>query len=70
MEHHGMWERRATGLLNVDRSSVRYVRKGRDDAAERTLLRELAAERRRRPREMARRRGVVMNLKKVWRLYR
>ena len=69
-----MSERRATGLLNVDRSAVRYVRKGKDDTAERSLLKELAAERRRfgyrRLREMARRRGVVMNLKKVWRLYR
>jgi putative transposase len=74
MDHHAMSERRATGLLDVDRSAVRYVRKGKDDAAERALLRELAAERRRfgyrRLREMARRRGVVMNLKKVWRLYR
>jgi putative transposase len=74
MEHHAMSERRATGLLNVDRSAVRYVRKGKDDTAERSLLKELAAERRRfgyrRLREMARRRGVVMNLKKVWRLYR
>jgi putative transposase len=74
MDHHGMSERRATGLLNVDRSSVRYVRKRRDDVAERALLKELAAERRRfgyrRLPEMARRRGVVMNLKKVWRLYR
>jgi putative transposase len=74
MEHHALSERRATGLLNVDRSSVRYVRKGKDDAPERALLKELATEHRRfgyrRLREMARRRGVVMNLKKVWRLYR
>ncbi|HKZ97907.1 MAG TPA: IS3 family transposase, partial [Hyphomicrobiaceae bacterium] len=45
-----------------------------DDTAERALLKELAAERRRfgyrRLREMARRKGVVMNLKKVYRLYR
>ncbi len=44
-----------------------------DDAPERALLKELAAERRRfgyrRLREMARRKGVVMNLKKVYRLY-
>lgn len=53
---------------------MRYRRRRGDDAAERALLRELAAERRRfgyrRLREMARRRGVVMNLKKVYRLYR
>jgi len=69
-----MSERHATGLLEVDRSAVRYVRKRKDDTAERQLLRELAGERRRfgyrRLREMARRRGVVMNLKKVYRLYR
>jgi len=58
----------------VDRSAVRYGRKRGHDDAERALLRELASERRRfgyrRLREMARRRGVVMNLKKVYRLYR
>ncbi|MEZ5923844.1 MAG: IS3 family transposase [Hyphomicrobiaceae bacterium] len=60
--------------MGVDRSSFRYRRKRADDEAERALLRELAAERRRfgyrRLREMARRRGVVMNLKKVYRLYK
>jgi putative transposase len=74
MEHHGLSERRATGLLEIDRSTMRYVSKRPDDAPERALLRELAAERRRfgyrRLREMARRRGVVMNLKKVYRLYK
>jgi len=69
-----MSERHATGLLGVDRSAVRYERKRKDDTAERQLLRELACERRRfgyrRLREMARRKGVVMNLKKVYRLYR
>jgi putative transposase len=53
---------------------VRYRRKRKDDAAERELLCTLAAERRRfgyrRLREMARRKGVIMNLKKVYRLYR
>jgi putative transposase len=53
---------------------MRYARKRESDAAERALLKELASERRRfgyrRLREMARRRGVVMNLKKVYRLYR
>jgi putative transposase len=58
----------------VDRSAVRYRRKRKDDAADRELLRALAAERRRfgyrRLREMAKRAGRVMNLKKVYRLYR
>jgi len=53
---------------------MHYVSKRPDDAPERALLKELAAERRRfgyrRLREMARRRGVVMNLKKVYRLYK
>jgi putative transposase len=71
---HGLSERRATGLLGVDRSSVRYKRRRKDDAADRELLRSLAAERRRfgyrRLREMAKRKGRRMNLKKVYRLYR
>jgi putative transposase len=74
MEHHGLSERRATGLLSMDRSTMRYQSKRPSDAPERALLKELAAERRRfgyrRLREMARRRGVVMNLKKVYRLYK
>jgi putative transposase len=74
IEHHGLSERRATRLLSVDRSAVRYDKKGKGDEAERALLKELAGERRRfgyrRLREMARRRGVIMNLKKVYRLYR
>jgi putative transposase len=53
---------------------VRYRKKRKDDAADRELLRALAAERRRfgyrRLREMAKRKGRRMNLKKVYRLYR
>ena len=53
---------------------MRYRRKRQDDAADRELLRALAAERHRfgyrRLREMAKRRGRGMNLKKVYRLYR
>jgi putative transposase len=53
---------------------VRYRRRRKDDAADRELLRALAAERRRfgyrRLREMAKRKGRRMNLKKVYRLYR
>ena len=53
---------------------MRYRRKRKDDDADGKLLRALAAERRRfgyrRLREMARRKGNVMNLKKVYRLYR
>jgi putative transposase len=67
-------ERRAAGLLEVDRSALRYRHKRPDDAADRALLRRLAVERRRfgyrRLREMAKRKGRSMNLKKVYRLYR
>ena len=70
----GLSERRATRLLEVDRSAARYRKKRKDDAADRELLRALAAERRRfgyrRLREMAKRKGRHMNLKKVYRLYR
>ena len=52
---------------------MRYKKKRKDDAADRVLLRRLAAERRRfgyrRLREMAKRQGRRMNLKKVYRLY-
>jgi phospholipid methyltransferase len=47
MEHHGLSERRATGLLAVDRSTMRYASKRPSDAPERALLKGLAAERRR-----------------------
>ena len=40
-------ERRATMLLGVDRSSVRYQKKRKTDDAERRFLNELAVERRR-----------------------
>jgi putative transposase len=67
-------ERRAAGLLKVDRSGLRYQHKRPDDAADRALLRGLAADRRRfgyrRLREMAKRKGRHMNLKRVYRLYR
>ena len=52
---------------------MRYRKKRKDDTAARELLRALAAERRRfghrRLREMAKRQGQCMNLKKVYRLY-
>ena len=43
----GLSQRRAMRLLGVDRSAVRYRKKRKDDAADRELLRALAAERRR-----------------------
>jgi putative transposase len=58
----------------VDRSSFQYDRKTGADAAVRMRLKELANERRRfgyrRLAIMLKREGVLMNLKKVYRLYR
>jgi putative transposase len=67
-------ERRACGVLGVDRTSVRYRNDRPDDAAVRVRLRELAAIRRRfgyrRLLVLMRREGLVMNHKKFRRLYR
>jgi putative transposase len=71
---HGYSERRACGLIGVDRSSFQYESKGGGDVSVRARLRELANERRRfgyrRLAIMLRREGVRMNLKKVYRLYK
>lgn len=70
---HTASQRRACSVLSVDRSSVRYAGRRPDDAALRTQLRAVAAERRRfgyrRIHVMLARQGVVMNLKKLRRLY-
>jgi putative transposase len=67
-------ERRACSVLGTDRSSVRYRSIRDDDAAIRGRLRELAAERRRfgyrRLHVLLGREGVVVNHKKLRRLYR
>jgi putative transposase len=67
-------ERRACSVLGADRSSVRYRSIRPDDAALRVRLRELAAIRRRfgyrRLHYLLGREGVVMNHKKLRRLYR
>jgi putative transposase len=71
---HEVSERRACSALEVDRSSVRYRRRRPDDALVRARLRELAAIRRRfgyrRLHVLLRREGIVMNHKKLRRLYR
>jgi len=67
-------ERRACSALGADRTSVRYRSSRPDDAAARTRLRELAAVRRRfgyrRLHILLTREGIVMNHKKLRRLYR
>ncbi len=67
-------ERRACSALGADRTSVRYRSSRPDDAAVRARLRELAAVRRRfgyrRLHVLLTREGIVMNHKKLRRLYR
>ncbi len=67
-------ERRACSALGADRTSVRYRGRRPDDANIRALLRELAAVRRRfgyrRLHILLTREGIIMNHKKLRRLYR
>jgi putative transposase len=67
-------ERHACRLVGVGRSTLRYQSRARDEIAIRTRLRELAAERRRfgyrRLQVLLRREGIVVNHKRVLRLYR
>jgi len=67
-------ERRACSALGADRTSIRYRSSRPDDAAVRARLRALAIVRRRfgyrRLHIMLRREGIVMNHKKLRRLYR
>lgn len=71
---HGISQRRACRILAVDRSSVRYRRLRSDDAELRDAIRAVAVERRRfgyrRIHIMLGRQGIVMNQKKLRRLYR
>ena len=70
----GISERRACAILGVDRSSMRYAHRRGDDGDLRSRLREIALERRRfgyrRLGIMLAREGIVMNHKKLLRLYR
>jgi putative transposase len=71
---HGISQRRACEVLAMDRSSIRFRSIRPDDAAERAATKAVAAERRRfgyrRIHIMLDRQGIVMNLKKLRRLYR
>lgn len=70
---HGVSQRRAYKTLAVDRSSVRYRSVRPDDTEARAAMKAVAAERRRfgyrRIHVMLERQGIVMNLKKLRRLY-
>src|SRR6185437_9868741 len=72
-EAHGISERRACSILGADRSALRYRHRRADDAATRTRLKQLAAERRRfgwrRLKLLLEREGIRMNHKKLRRLY-
>lgn len=70
---HDVSQRRACKALAVDRSSVRYKSIRPDDAELRRAIRQVACERRRfgyrRIHVMLARHGIVMNIKKLRRLY-
>lgn len=70
----GLSQRRACGLIDLGRSTARYVRRGRNDAPLRVRLRALAALKRRygyrRLHWLLRREGVYVNHKCVERIYR
>ena len=74
MERHGLSQRRACGLVGLDRSTMRYRCRRPEDTAIRERLRELAAERRRfgyrRLGWMLAREGHTINHKKLYRIYR
>lgn len=74
VEAHCESQRRACKAPAVDRSSVRYRSMRLDDAEARAAMKAVAAERRRfgyrRIHVMLERQGIMMNLKKLRRLYR
>ena len=71
---HAVSQRRACLALKIDRSTVRYISTRPDDALLREAMKAVAAERRRfgyrRIHIMLDRQGLVMNQKKLRRLYR
>jgi len=73
-EVHGVSQRRACQALSIDRSTVRYTSTRPNDAQLREAMKAVAAERRRfgyrRIHIMLDREGIVMNQKKLRRLYR
>jgi putative transposase len=74
IEHKGYSQRRACGLVGLAPKTYRYRSHCSDDDDLRRRLRQLAAERRRfgyrRLRILLRRDGVVVNHKRLFRLYR
>jgi putative transposase len=74
IEHKGYSQRRACGLIGLAPKTYRYRSRRPDDGELRRRLRQLAAERRRfgyrRLLILLRRDGVVVNHKRLFRLYR
>ena len=73
-KEYGVSQRRACKVLGVDRSSIRYASARPDDGDLRIAMKKVASERRRfgyrRIHIMLERQGIVMNMKKLRRLYR
>ena len=73
-DQFGISERQACRYLRVNRRMVRYIRIVKDDTKLRARLEELAAERRRfgfrRLAVLLRRDGLIVNIKRVLRVYR
>jgi len=74
MKDKGYSQRRACGLVGLEPKTYRYVSRRSDDGLVRQRLKELALERRRfgyrRLHILLRREGVLVNRKKLYRLYR
>lgn len=74
MDRHGLSERRACRLADLDRSTFQYRKQDQGDVALRARLRELANERRRfgyrRLGIVLAREGFEVNHKKLFRIYR
>ena len=73
-EAHGVSQRRACDVLQIDRSTVRYLSRRGDDAELRDAIKRVSRERRRfgcrRIHVMIAREGFEVNHKKVRRIYR
>lgn len=71
---HCISQRRACSVLGVDRSSIRYRSRRLEDNHIREAMKQVASERRRfgyrRIHVMLERQGIILNLKKLRRLYR
>ncbi len=74
VESFGLSQRKVCKLIGLNRSTMQYEMKGKDDTAMRERMKELAQQRRRfgclRLHVMLKREGMVINHKKTERIYR